>query len=90
MLYIVLCVFSSTMTDDTRKYYVVQFEDGIQIIPKNQFVDGTRTKAYWPNYSNLKYYDKAVKSMQDVNINNWVQVTICEIIGASGKYKNTQ
>lgn len=34
------------MTDGFRKYYVVQFEDGIQVIPQNWFVDWARIKAY--------------------------------------------
>jgi len=76
------------MKDDIRKYYVVQF-DGIQIIPQNWFVDGVRTKAYWPNYTNFKIYDKAVELMQNIDIVNWTQVAVREIIAASGKYIST-
>lgn len=76
------------MTDDKRKYYVVQFDDGIQVIPRNWFVDGTQTKSYWPNYTNFKTYDKAVESMEEPDRENCPQFAVREIIGSSGKYKN--
>ncbi|KYN30223.1 hypothetical protein ALC57_00318, partial [Trachymyrmex cornetzi] len=73
-----------------KHYYMMDenttsFNSTIQVIPQNWFVDETRTKAYWPNYTNFKTYDKAVESMQDVDIVNWTQVTVCEIIAASDK-----
>lgn len=43
-------------------------------------------KSILPNYTNFKIYDKAVESMQNVDIVNWTQVAVHEIIAASGKY----
>lgn len=45
---------------DTRFYAVVEFEDGLQVIPNNWFTANLK-KAVWPNFTNNKRYEKAVK-----------------------------
>lgn len=59
-LYIVKCeqFFNDRMTE--RNYYaVVEFEDGVQLIPSNWLiVSGDFTKAMWPNFTNNNRFDK--------------------------------
>jgi len=56
------------MDDEEKLYYIVEFSDGMQLIPSNWF---TAFKAYWPSFTNVKKYDKAVQSMESVG-KNWI------------------
>lgn len=56
-------------------YYIVEFSDGIQLIPYN-WLNTTKTKAYWPSFTNIKKYDKAVQSLEPVG-KNWI---LCDVL----------
>ncbi|EFN60350.1 hypothetical protein EAG_01324, partial [Camponotus floridanus] len=64
-------------------YAVVEFQDGLQLIPSN-WLNNDETKAVWPNFTNNKRYDKAVRSMEEPQ-STWVQHNIIKIYG---KYLN--
>lgn len=64
-------------------YAIVEFEDGLQIVPNN-WLNGDLSKAYWPHFTNNSRYDKAVKCMEDPD-NNWSQHSIRKIYGTSRK-----
>ncbi|XP_025265623.1 uncharacterized protein LOC112638334 [Camponotus floridanus] len=63
-----------------RKYYaVVEFEDGLQVIPDN-WLNEDLTKAVWPTFTNNKRYYKAVKFMEEP-LSTWLEHPICKIYG---------
>lgn len=49
----------------SKKYYIVKYEDSLQIIPNNWFTCEKKYAAYWPNLTNQKEYDKAVEKMKE-------------------------
>jgi len=59
---------TTNMDDEEKLYYIVEFSDGMQLIPSNWFT-ASKTKAYWPSFTNVKKYDKAVQSMESVGKN---------------------
>lgn len=60
-------------------YVIVEFNDGLQLIPDNWFNDDC-TKVYWPNFTNNQRYDKAVLLMEDP-VSTWTQHPVRKIIG---------
>lgn len=67
----------------TDKYAIVQFEDGLQVIP-TKWLNGDLTAAFWPNFTNNKRYDKAVKLMEDPEC-TWMQHPVEKIYGTYSK-----
>lgn len=66
------------MTDG--KFYVLEFEDGLQVIPSN-WLDVHTMKAKWPNFtSNTRYY-KAVMFMENPK-STWTQHHVKKIYGS--------
>ncbi|XP_022171523.1 uncharacterized protein LOC111034556 [Myzus persicae] len=47
------------------RFLVVEFDDGLQIIPSNWLINDK--SSFFPNYKNLKLYDRAVVSMEIPN-----------------------
>jgi len=68
---------------DGKFYAVVEFEDGPQIIPNN-WLDVSVMKAVWPNFTNYKRYDKAVKLMEEPE-STWIKHPIRKIYGIYSK-----
>jgi len=68
----------------SKKYSIVEFEDGLQIIPNNWFTCEKKSAAYWPNLTNQKEYDKAVEKMKEYNNINATIVSIKRIFGSTG------
>lgn len=64
---------------DAKCYAVVEFQDGLQLIPSN-WLNNDETKAVWPNFTNNKRYDKAVRSMEEPQ-STWVEHNILKIYG---------
>lgn len=64
-------------------YAIVEFEDGLQLIPNN-WLSADLTKAFWPNFTNNKRYDKAVKLMEKPEC-TWLEHSIRKIYGTSCK-----
>lgn len=64
-------------------FAIVEFEDGLQIIPNN-WLSADLKKAVWPNFTNNKRYDKAVKTMEEPQSTS--EHPICKIYGTYGKY----
>jgi len=60
-------------------YAVVEFEDGLQVIPNN-WLDINIMKAVWPNFTNNKRYYKAVKLMEEPK-STWMKHSIRKIYG---------
>lgn len=69
---------------DTKFYAIVEFEDGLQIIPNNWLSKNLR-KAVWPNFTNNKRYDRAVKLMEEPDL-SWSEHNIKKIYGTYCKY----
>lgn len=65
-------------------YAIVDFEDGMQIICVSWMSDD-ETTAYWPRYTNMKRYYKAVRNMERAE-ETWIKVPIKSIIARSRKF----
>ncbi|GAB1860856.1 DUF4806 domain-containing protein [Camponotus japonicus] len=70
------------MTD--KFYAIVEFEDGLQVIPNN-WLSGDLKKAFWPNFTNNKRYDKAVKLREEPEC-TWLEHPIRKIYGTFQNY----
>ncbi|XP_011858294.1 PREDICTED: uncharacterized protein LOC105555864 [Vollenhovia emeryi] len=68
-----------------RFYAVVEFEDGLQIIPTN-WLNISAMKAVWPNFTNNKRYYQAVKAMEESK-STWLQHTVLKIYATSPSYE---
>lgn len=60
-------------------YSIVEFEDGLQLIPNNWLREDL-SKAFWPNFTNNKRYDKAVKMMEEPEC-TWSEHPVRKIYG---------
>lgn len=67
-----------------KTYAVVEFEDGIQLIPSSWLTIDLK-KAFWPNFTNNKRYDKAVK-LQEKPESTWLKHPILKIYGTFRKF----
>lgn len=68
----------------TKFYAIVEFEDGLQIIPNN-WLSSDLQRAAWPNFPNNNRYDKAVKVMEEPQ-STWLEHPIRKIYGTCCKY----
>lgn len=68
----------------TKFYAVVEFEDGLQVVP-NDWLSNDLKRAVWPNFTNNKRYDKAVKIMEDPKP-TWSEHMILKIYGTYCNY----
>jgi len=71
------------MSNEENSYYIIEFEDGMQLIPYNWFT-ASKSKAYWPNFTNMKKFDKAVQYMELVG-KNWLLYNVKKILGSARK-----
>jgi len=69
------------MTDNI--YAIVEFEDGLQIVPNN-WLSRDMIRAIWPNFTNNSRYDKAVKLMEEPE-STWMEHKILKIYGTYRK-----
>lgn len=60
-------------------YVIVEFEDGLQVIPTN-WLHESKMKAVWPNFTNNNRYNKAVKHMETPE-KTWMKHPIKKIYG---------
>ncbi|XP_077282706.1 uncharacterized protein LOC143908781 isoform X3 [Temnothorax americanus] len=72
------------MTEKTC-YAVVEFMDGLQVIPTNCRLSQDLQSALWPNFTNNKSYDKAIKQMIDPE-STWASHSIKKIFGTFVSY----
>lgn len=73
----------------SRQYWVIEFDDGIQIVPISWLLENN-TKCYYPNDlgngPNVhKKYDMMVKNLEQPK-NNWEIYDIKHIWGSDGMY----
>lgn len=66
------------MTEDYM-YVIVEFQDGLQVIPYT-WLNEDDTTAVWPNFTNNERYDKAVKLLEEPQ-STWCKHPICKIYG---------
>ncbi|XP_046408230.1 uncharacterized protein LOC124172778 isoform X5 [Ischnura elegans] len=66
------------------KFLVVEFPDGLQLIPRN-WVHTDGRKAYWPNFTSTTAYYRAVQSMESPNP-EWTLHTFLRIMGSSDDF----
>lgn len=71
------------MSKEKNSYYIVEFSDGMQFIPYNWF-NTSKNKAYWPNFTNIKKYEKAVQNMEPVG-KDWILYDIQRVLGSARK-----
>lgn len=64
-------------------YYIVEFQDGMQVIPKNWLKSDKI--ALWPPITNWNKYYKAVKNMYQP-LEYWTESSIIKIIGSASKF----
>jgi len=62
-----------------KKYSVVEFEDGVQVIAHNWFTVDLK-KTFWPHYTTNGRYDIAVKHMEPPK-STWLQHPVKKIYG---------
>jgi len=72
------------MTDPTKFYAIVEFKDGLQIIPNN-WLSTDLMRAVWPNFTNNNRYDKAVRLMEEPEC-TWLEHKVLKIYGTFCKY----
>ncbi|XP_029167820.1 uncharacterized protein LOC114938178 [Nylanderia fulva] len=66
-------------------YAVVEFEDGLQIVPNN-WLNSNLNKAVWSNFTNNKRYYKAVKFMENPEP-TWIEHPIRKIYAKDTNYE---
>lgn len=69
------------MTD--KCYAIVEFNDELQLI-LTKWLSGDLTRAFWPNFTNTKRYDKAVKCMEEPQC-TWLKHPVLKIYGTFSK-----
>ncbi|XP_071576704.1 uncharacterized protein [Temnothorax nylanderi] len=67
-----------------KMYVVVEFEDGLSVVPKN-WLTKDLTEAFWPIYTSTARHDKAVKRMEEPE-STWTKCSIRKIYGTYMSY----
>lgn len=65
---------------EKKRYSIVEFEDGLQLIPNNWFHED-RSKAYWPYFTSNMRYEKAVQRMEEPEL-TWSKYPIVKILAS--------
>lgn len=60
-----------------EKYCIVEFEDGLQVIPNNWLSTDLKS-AFWPHFTNNKRYDKALMEEPE---STWLKHPIIRMYG---------
>lgn len=71
-----MAIYKNTFT-------LVEFEDGLQVVPNN-WIQKERNECWYPNYRTDKDVDKAIKTRQTPR-DNWSSHPIKRIFGIYGK-----
>lgn len=72
------------MADKNKRFVVVEFQDGLQIIPTTWLTSDLK-RAKWPNcYISYNRYDKAVKNMEEPQ-STWEEHPIVKIFATCCK-----
>ncbi|XP_032689877.1 uncharacterized protein LOC116853111 isoform X4 [Odontomachus brunneus] len=74
------------MSYEESPYYIIEFHDGMQLIPHTWF-HVSKKKAYWPNFTNINKYDKAVQYMLPVG-KDWILYDIVRILGSAQSFES--
>lgn len=64
-------------------FSVIEFEDGLQVIPDN-WIQRERNECLYPNYKTDKDIDAAIRTRQ-IPQDNWLSYSIKRIFGTYGK-----
>ncbi|KAF5281928.1 hypothetical protein FQR65_LT14454 [Abscondita terminalis] len=75
------CILKNGQIVSMSIYSVVEFEDGIQLVP-NSWIRGKH--AFWPTYTNQIKINKAIAEA-DEPLSNWPLHKILRILGSAGK-----
>lgn len=65
-------------------FHLLEFEDGIQIVPDN-WIQKDTNKCWYPNYKTDYYITKAIKRRQTPQ-DNWFMYPFKRVFGIYGKY----
>ncbi|XP_029155634.1 MATH and LRR domain-containing protein PFE0570w-like isoform X2 [Nylanderia fulva] len=71
---------------NNKCYAIVEFEDGLQIVPNNWLRIDEESTSFWPNFTSNKRYEKAVKHMEDPDHETWRQHPVKKIYGTFNDY----
>lgn len=75
------------MTDKKRTFVIVEFEDGLQIVPST-WLSNDLQRCKWPShYISNDRYDKAIKKME-IPASNWEEHVIKKIYATCRKFLN--
>ena len=72
--------------DDKGLFYVIEFYDGIQIIPDIWIIED-ETLAYWPKAKSNKDFDTLVRTRSPIK-DNWTLEPIKAVLYKTGLYIN--
>lgn len=64
-------------------FHLIEFEDGIQIIPE-KWIQKNTNKCWYPNYKTDQYIIKAIKRQQTPQ-DDWLMYPIKRVFGVYGK-----
>nr|XP_012217761.1 PREDICTED: uncharacterized SDCCAG3 family protein-like [Linepithema humile]XP_012217769.1 PREDICTED: uncharacterized SDCCAG3 family protein-like [Linepithema humile] len=74
--------------DDKELFYVIEFYDGIQIIPDNWIIEN-ETLAYWPKVKTNKDFDTLVRTRSSIK-DNWTLEPIKAILYKTDSFLNAK
>ncbi|XP_024881324.1 uncharacterized protein LOC112460739 [Temnothorax curvispinosus] len=72
------------MAGTLKMYAVVEFEDGLSVVPKNWLTEDS-TEAFWPMYTSTARHNKAVKRAAEPE-STWSKCSIRKIYGTYLSY----
>lgn len=67
-----------------NKYLIVEFEDGVQIIPSN-WADANQVQAFWPHFKSHIKYNMAVRNLLQPGA-DWQKCDILRVLYSTGVY----
>lgn len=65
------------------RYHLVEFEDGLQVVPEN-WIQKITNECRYPNYKKDQEIDKAIKNQQTPK-DDWLLYPIKRLFGIYGK-----
>lgn len=68
-----------------QRFAIVEFEDGLQLVPSAWMSDNEK-ECFWPPHTSLSKINRAISNCEVVS-DNWQTLKIIRIFGTASKYK---